>query len=142
MSIELDSAGALAGVARPVSPRSRAVRVDPGFQASLDRLLDLPDEASDEAPVDVLARSQPVTLSRHAKGRLASRGIELGPSEMDQLKDAVDTLDERGAKKALVVTGQQAWIVGVPKRTVITVMSREEALGQVFTDLDATYLAR
>jgi hypothetical protein len=40
-----------------------------------------------------------------------------------------------------VLTGDNAFIVGVPKRTVITVMSREEALGQIFTDLDSTYVA-
>lgn len=112
-----------------------------GFAESLDRLLDAePTEApaAGEAPP---IEARPVVLSKHAKSRLASRGVDYGPARQAELADALTALDDRGAKKALVLTGRDAWIVGVEKRTVITVMSREEALGQVFTDLDATFVA-
>lgn len=139
MSMEVDGPGALRSVVTP-SRRRTPVRPGPGFDASLDRLLDTPDTDAPAAP-EALAPTRPVVLSRHAESRLASRGIDFGPQLRSELQAAVETLDNRGASKALVLTGEQAWIVGVPKRTVITVMSREEALGQVFTDLDATYLA-
>jgi len=140
MSIDVDSPSALRALVRTRTPQSRATRVEPGFGASLERLLDVTGEDGPAVEPAAPPSTQPVRLSRHAESRLASRGIPFGPAERSALEAAVDTLDERGAQKALVVTGQDAWIVGVPKRTVITVMSREEALGQVFTDLDATYL--
>ncbi len=140
MSVRIPGAGPLPrGVTTPTT-RSGPLRTGPGFAASLDRLLDgpHPDLVVEGAEI---GHARPVVLSRHAEARVASRGIPFGPDEREELRDALNTLDGRGAQKALVLTGQQAWIVGVPKRTVITVMSREEALGQVFTDLDATYIA-
>ncbi|MEN0061762.1 MAG: hypothetical protein AAGA48_06395 [Myxococcota bacterium] len=132
------------------SPGAPSRSIEPGrpdFDASLERLLD-PLEASETPGPEPAAEAphepgvfRPVVLSRHAASRLSSRGLSFGPTEASELGDALTSLERRGAKRALVLTGQQAWIVGVPKRTVITVMSREEALGQVFTDLDATYLA-
>ncbi|MEO0604677.1 MAG: hypothetical protein AAF211_24800 [Myxococcota bacterium] len=141
MSIDVQRPSALVRDVGQSTPRSAPTPVGPSFAESLDRLLDTPPpESADDAPVEAAA-SRPVVLSRHAEARLASRGIDYGPEQEAELRDALNTLDGRGAQKALVLTGQQAWIVGVPKRTVITVMSREEALGQVFTDLDSTYLA-
>ncbi|MEM6930904.1 MAG: hypothetical protein AAF602_28475 [Myxococcota bacterium] len=141
MSIDVQRPTAVVRDVASPTPRSAPTPVGPGFAESLDRLLDAPPpEAANDAPVDAAA-GRPVVLSRHAEARLASRNIDYGPEQAAELRDALNTLDGRGARKALVLTGQQAWIVGVPKRTVITVMSREEALGQVFTDLDATYLA-
>ena len=140
MSIDVRGPSDLRGI--PSSPvRRKPVRTGPGFEASLDRLLDPKPAEAEEAARESGPASRPVVLSRHAEARLASRGIPFGAAEQAELEGALNTLDRRGATKALVLTGQQAWIVGVPKRTVITVMSREEALGQVFTDLDATYLA-
>jgi len=141
VSVDIHGPGSIRGIASTdPSPRRQPVRTGPGFEASLDRLLD-PSPEETAPRVRELAVQQPVVLSRHARARLASRGIDFGPAEQAELEGALDTLDGRGAKKALVVSGEHAWIVGVPRRTVITVMSREEALGQVFTDLDATYLA-
>lgn len=111
---------------------------EPGFEAALERLLDPPPpepQADEEAP------DSGVRLSRHASARLDSRGLSFGDEERAQLSEAIDALQGRRAKKALVLTGDRAWIVGVERRTVVTVMSRTEALGQVFTDLDSTYVA-
>jgi flagellar operon protein len=58
-----------------------------------------------------------------------------------RLETAVDELSQRGAKESLVLMDDRAYVVGVPKRTVITVMSREEAMGQVFTNIDSTYVS-
>ncbi|HHO51813.1 MAG TPA: hypothetical protein ENK18_13280 [Deltaproteobacteria bacterium] len=109
----------------------------PGFEAALERLLDPPppEPEGDEASTDG------VRLSRHAESRLASRGLSFGEEERAQLSEALTALQGRQARKALVLTGDRAWIVGVERRTVVTVMSRTEALGQVFTDLDSTYVA-
>jgi flagellar operon protein len=123
---------------QPTSPARPSGQRPTGFGETLDALLDprsLPGSSqADEVPADV-------RLSRHASQRLQSRELSFDARDEAILAKAVDDLAERGAKKALVLTGDRAWIVGVPKRTVITVLSRDEALGQVFTDLDATYVA-
>lgn len=131
MSLRVDGLSPVPGV-----PGRRSVAV-PGFDRALERLLD----PVPTAPQDEEAAADGLKLSRHAEGRLASRGVDLGPEERQQLEAAIDELQGRGAKKSLVLTGDNAWIVGVPKRTVITVMSRSEAMGQIFTDLDSTYVA-
>ena len=53
----------------------------------------------------------------------------------------MDQLELKGAKESLVLLDDVALIVGVPKRTVITAMSRDEALGNLFTGIDSAVLA-
>ena len=47
-------------------------------------------------------------------------------------------MNKRGARESLVLMDDMALIVGVPKRTVITAMSRSEAMGNIFTNIDST----
>ena len=75
-----------------------------------------------------------------AKARLESRGLEVDAAEMERLQNAAGELEKKGAKEALVITGNAAYILGVEKRTVITAMPRAEALGQVFTQIDSTFV--
>ncbi len=105
------------------------------FASELDRLLATPEKA--EAP----AASAPVHFSKHAKARLQSRGIELQESDLERISKAVDQLEGKGARESLVLLDDTALIVGVPKRTVITAMSRDEALGNLFTGIDSAVLA-
>ena len=81
---------------------------------------------------------EPLRFSRHAKARLESRGIELDDAAHARLDDAVQRLDTKGARESLVLMDDNAFIVGVPKRTVITAMSRSEAMGNIFTGIDST----
>jgi flagellar operon protein len=60
---------------------------------------------------------------------------------MATLENALDQLDRRGAKESLVLMGDRAFVVGVPNRTVITVVDRSEAMGTVFTNIDSTFVA-
>ncbi len=120
---------------RDLQVRTRRGRSSTSFDAALDHAL-LRDAPRAEAPL-----TSGILFSRHAEARMASRGIEPGTEELSNLESAVDQLQERGAREALVLTGERAWIVGVPKRTVITVMDRSEALGQVFTNIDSTLVA-
>jgi len=105
-----------------------------GFDAALDRLV------NEQRPKGPEGSAQSVSLSKHARARLQSRGLQLDHAERDRLQNAVDELAKRGAREALVLTTRHAFVVGVPKRTVITAMGRSEALGQVFTGIDATFV--
>jgi len=125
------------------------------FDVALERLFDEPEtevssgKGSESSPTDPapgsvadvsLVERGPVRFSRHAQARLESRGVELDVEEREKLDRAVDSLDRRGGKEALVLFSDRAYIVGVPQRTVITVFDRSEALGHVFTNIDSTYV--
>ncbi len=107
---------------------SGAVRADPDADTTEELLGDgdLPD----------------VRFSRHATGRIRSRGIELDDTELELLSDAIDSLTARKARSSLLLMGEKAFIVGVEKRTVITAMSRKEAVGSTFTNIDSAMVLR
>ncbi|MBM4390360.1 MAG: flagellar protein [Deltaproteobacteria bacterium] len=108
----------------------------PGFGDQLDALLrPPPTRAADVDP-------QGVSFSKHAQARLASRGIELDECDMADLNKAVDNLARKGARESLVLLGENAFIVGVPDRKVVTALSRQEAIGNIFTNIDSTVVAR
>ncbi len=107
----------------------------PGFGDQLDALLRPPQRAPEAAP-------QGVSFSKHAQARLASRGIELDEFDMADLEKAVDMLAKKGARESLVLLGDNAFIVGVPDRKVVTALSRQEAIGNIFTNIDSTVVAR
>ena len=126
------------------SGRARRRSDQASFDQALDQLLQTPSKIAPK-PAGIqdgtLVQPGEVRFSRHATARLESRGITVSAPEMEQLADAVDQLDARGARESLVILGENAFVVGVPKRTVITAMPRAEALGNVFTNIDSTFVA-
>lgn len=116
------------------------------FSAALERLLggagvekgealgDLDEITLDETE----ANTGEVKFSKHAKARLQSRDIDLDQEQLAKLSEGIDSLAERGARESLVLMGDTALVVGVPKRTVITAMTKSEAMGNIFTNIDST----
>ncbi|MCA9489857.1 MAG: hypothetical protein KC621_08035 [Myxococcales bacterium] len=133
--------GQLGGVTPPTTRRSEVA--DHGFAASLDRLLEPRPlgQGPQSQPLDEAPVTTGVRFSRHASARLSSRMVEVSEEELEQLSTAVDRLDERGARESLVLLGDNAYVVGVPSRTVVTVMPRADAMGTVFTNIDSTFVA-
>jgi flagellar operon protein len=87
-------------------------------------------------------KSGEIRWSRHATARLRSRGIELDEQALGDISEAVDLLEAKGAKESLVLYEDHAFIVGVQRRTVITAMTRDEAVGSIFTNIDSTIVVR
>ena len=83
-----------------------------------------------------------VHFSKHAATRLKSRGINLSDQDIQDLSEAIDRLESKNARESLLLLGEHALIVGVPKRTVITAMTRREAVGSIFTNIDSTLVVR
>jgi len=107
----------------------------PGFGESLDSLL-RPRTPASNAPVGS------IQFSRHAAARMESRGISLDPTDVSDLSLAIDKLARHGARESLVLMGDHAFIVGVPDRKVVTVLTRQEAAGNIFTNIDSTAVVR
>ncbi len=83
-----------------------------------------------------------VKLSKHAQQRLESRDINLTDIEMDRINSAVKQAEAKGAKDSLVMMDNNAFVVNIPNRTVITAMSLANANENVFTNIDSVVFAQ
>lgn len=121
------------------APQRSTMGVAPGFGDALDRLVETPKPANNPAGAAAPAGLQ---ISRHAQARMESRGIALDEHDVAELNGAIDALSRRGAKESLVLLDDKAFIVGVPDRKLITAMTRREAVGNVFSQIDSTVVIR
>jgi len=117
-------------------PERHTLSGAPGFGDSLDALL-----RPQASPTRTAAPGE-LSFSKHASARMESRGIQLDEQDHADLNSALDNLAKRGAKESLVLMGDNAFIVGVPDRKIITVLTRNEAAGNIFTNIDSTAVVR
>jgi flagellar operon protein len=80
-------------------------------------------------------------FSAHAQTRMKSRNIDVSPSMMNKLTNAVDSAQKKGSKNSLVLFPDAAFIVNIPNRTVVTAMDGENIRENIFTNIDSTVLA-
>jgi flagellar operon protein len=90
---------------------------------------------------ELLARTPNVVFSRHALERLQRRGIDLGERELHRLGDGVDRAAGKGSRASVVFVDGTAFVVAVPKRTVLTAVDPEHMREQVFTNIDSAVIA-
>jgi flagellar operon protein len=90
---------------------------------------------------ELLARTHSVSFSRHALERLQRRGIELGEQQLARLGDGVDRAAGKGSRASVVFVDGTAFVVAVPKRTVVTAVDPEHMREQVFTNIDSAVIA-
>ena len=93
---------------------------------------------------DVLAgklqQTRPVTFSGHALQRLERRGIAVDDQTLARLGSAVDRAAAKGSRSSVVLVDDNAFVVSVPNRTVITAVDREHMKEQIFTNLDSAVI--
>jgi flagellar operon protein len=97
--------------------------------------------AAGPAFAELLARTPTVVFSRHALERLQRRGIDLGEHELHRLGDGVDRAAGKGSRASVVFVDGTAFVVAVPKRTVLTAVDPEHMREQVFTNIDSAVIA-
>ena len=126
-------------VSRGVEEASSAKKVDKAEQISSGARH--PDEAAFE---EVLAKklrpnqAYGIKLSQHAQKRIAERQLDLDAQEFFKLRQAFDTLKNKGGKDSLVVTPKAAYIVDVDQRSIVTAMDKRDMAENVFTKIDST----
>jgi flagellar operon protein len=86
-------------------------------------------------------REEPIRFSKHAAGRMESRGIRFNAEEITRLQSAVDLANAKGARDSLVLLGETALVVSVRNNTVVTVMDKEGLKGNLFTNIDSAVIA-
>jgi flagellar operon protein len=81
-----------------------------------------------------------IHLSTHAMRRLQERNMNLDKEEYQKLQTAIDRLKIKGGQDSLVITGKAAYIVDVPKNTIVTAIDKDSIGENVFTKIDSTIL--
>lgn len=95
-----------------------------------------------EALLEAMDSSRETTLkfSKHATSRLADRNIELTKEQMDRLTQGTNKAGSKGIKDSLVMVDHLAFIVNIPKNTVITAMDQSQADENIFTNIDGAVI--
>jgi flagellar operon protein len=72
--------------------------------------------------------------------RLQERNMSLDREEFQKLQSAIEKLKTKGGQDSLVITGKGAYIVDVPKNTIVTAIDKDNIGENVFTKIDSTIL--
>lgn len=79
-------------------------------------------------------------FSKHASNRLEQRGINLTQSQMERLSDGTKKAGLKGIRDSLVIVDELAFIVNIPKHTVVTALDSTETDANVFTNIDGAVI--
>ena len=82
-----------------------------------------------------------VEFSKHALERIQRRGIATDPTSMARLQRGVELADGKGAREAVVMVDNSAFVVSVANRTVITAIASAQMRDHVFTNIDSAVVA-
>ena len=85
-------------------------------------------------------KAKGIHLSTHAMKRLQERNLVLDKEEYSKLQTAMDKLKLKGGQDSLVITGKAAYILDVPKNTIVTAIDKDSIGENVFTKIDSTIL--
>jgi flagellar operon protein len=88
----------------------------------------------------VLAETQKVNFSKHARERLYSRGIELSDNKLGEISQAIDKAALKGSRETLILDDNAAYLVSVPNRTIVTAFGKENLREGVVTSIDSAII--
>ncbi len=121
------------GVSAPTDVRTRTQPVRPSVQT--------PQGPSFADVLKDTTGAQPVQFSKHAVQRLERRSLAVTPAAMQRLQDGVDRAAGKGARDAVVLVDDTAFVVSVRNRTVITAVGKDQMKDHVFTNIDSAVIA-
>ncbi|OJU81550.1 MAG: hypothetical protein BGO11_06700 [Solirubrobacterales bacterium 70-9] len=125
--------GGVGGVQPPYRPPGgvparRPAQAGSSFAAELDRSTGAAGTAG-------------VQFSKHALDRVQRRGIDTDPAGLKRLEKGVDAAAKKGARSAVVLVDDTAYVVAVPNRTVVTAVDAAHMRDHVFTNIDSAVIA-
>lgn len=100
----------------------------------------LDSQVQDLTTPAIAPQAKGIQLSTHAMRRLQERNISIDKEEYTKLQTAMDRLKLKGGQDSLVITGKAAYIVDVPKNTIVTAIDKDSIGENVFTKIDSTIL--
>lgn len=108
-----------------------------------NKRLSPPDSKAVKEFKDYLAEAQnELKFSKHALQRLKTRQINLDESQLNKLNEAVAKAKSKGARDALILVEDMAFIVNIPSNTVVTALNETESKEHVFTQIDSTIIIK
>lgn len=78
-----------------------------------------------------------LNVTAHAEKRLQERNIPFDTETKQLLGEALDELQAKGARDSLVLTGNAAFVVNVPTRTLVTAMDPADLRDKIVTQIDS-----
>jgi flagellar operon protein len=117
----------------PISPVTQRPRVTPPVQKQNQKIE--PKANFQEVLAGKIASE--IKVSAHAQKRMAERGINLSPRELDGIREAVTKAQTKGCRDSLVVLERVALVVSVENQTVITAVDAQSLKENVFTNIDS-----
>lgn len=84
--------------------------------------------------------SKQLQFSGHAIKRLEDRNINLNESDLLRIQEAVDRAELKGSRESLILDGENAFVVNIENRTVITAVDQMELRERVFTQIDSAVI--
>ena len=84
--------------------------------------------------------AESLKFSKHASLRLEQRGIRLSDRQMERLSNGTKQAEQKGIRDSLVIVDELAFIVNIPKNTVITALDSTETNSNVFTNIDGAVI--
>lgn len=79
-------------------------------------------------------------ISKHAEKRMEQRGISFEPALWQKIEVKLEEAKNKGIHDSLVITDTATLVVSTKNNTVITVLDREEAQSQIFTNINGAIL--
>ncbi|MCI1930551.1 MAG: flagellar biosynthesis protein [Clostridia bacterium] len=79
-------------------------------------------------------------ISKHAKERIAQRGITVDKDMINSLNNAADMARKKGAKDIVMIGKDAAFIVNIPNSVIVTAVSSSELKDNIFTNIDSAVL--
>ena len=118
-----NAAGLANGVAQPAQPQGEEETFAQALQQKLDE------------------KSSGVEFSKHAIKRLEERSIDVTEGDtLERLNKGVEIAADKGSSETLVLVDSTAFVVSVRNNKVITTMSNEDLVGNIFTNIDSTVI--
>ncbi|NLL81344.1 MAG: hypothetical protein GX231_03440 [Tissierellia bacterium] len=81
-----------------------------------------------------------LNISAHAQQRMQERNIKLEEADMNALRDAMNNLEEKGARESLMLYKDMAFIASIRNRTIITTMNNNEM--DIVTNIDSAIIVK
>lgn len=84
-----------------------------------------------------VSQGKDIKFSLHAMRRMDERRINLSKIDLSRLESGVNRVEGKGAKSSLILLDDTAYIVSVRNKTIVTALTKEAVLGNVFTNIDS-----
>ncbi|MBX6351122.1 MAG: hypothetical protein IRZ11_06395 [Clostridia bacterium] len=124
-----------AGAAHGLAPKAARPEVQGRGGASFADVFRRELAAGDARPAEPPAR--PLVFSAHAAARMRQAGRAPSPAEVAELSAALARVAARGGRQCIAVLPDAVYLVHVPTRTVVTVVTAGRMGEGVFTGIDS-----